>query len=501
MGRTRQGAAARRDPSAAAPPDDEGATVTARPYPPRPTATTTRAARAPGAWPVVGHLPHLLRAPLRFLDSLPAHGDLVEIRLGPRPAFILCHPELAKQVMADGRTFDRIGPLYEGSRAALGNGLATCPHADHRRQRMLMQPAFRAEYLAGYADAMRTEITAVVDRWQPGTVIDVVDEMFALTTTVAVRTLFGSDVADHDIDELRDCLDIFLRGVYLRALLPAVDSVPTPNSRRYTRALATWRAHVTRIIADRRADRQDRHDLLSRLIAARDDDGGAMTEQELHDQVAVLILAGAETTSSALSWTLHLVATHPDAERALHAEVDAVRAGGDATPADLPRLAWTEQVIRESLRLYPPAWVLPRTTTRDVDLAGRRLPAGSTLVFSPYILHRHPDFHPEPNHFRPERHSTTRRDTDPVGSPPWPRSAFVPFGSGPHKCIGDAFALTEATLALASITARWRLRPAGTAAIRPSPRSVLTPRRLPMRLIPRDKYLDTGRDDQEGFAR
>ncbi|MYW04875.1 cytochrome P450 [Streptomyces sp. SID3343] len=468
--------------------------MTAHPQPPRSTATATRAARAPGGWPVVGHLPHLLRAPLSFLGSLPAHGDLVEIRLGPRPAFVLCHPELAKQVMADGRTFDRIGPLYEGSRAALGNGLATCPHADHRRQRLLMQPAFRAEHLAGYADVMRAGIATVVDRWQPGAVVDIVDEMFALTTTVAVRTLFGSDVDDHDIGELRDSLDTFLRGVYVRALLPAVDSVPTPNSRRYARALATWRTHVTRIVADRRAggadqaERTDGHDLLSRLIAARDDDGGAMTERELHDQVAVLILAGAETTSSTLAWTLHLVANHPDAERALHAEVDAVLDGGIATLDDVPRLPWTTKVIRESLRLYPPAWVLPRTTTRDVDLAGRRVRAGSTIVFSPYILHRHPGFHDDPDRFRPERHSTGVGDSDRSAPDPWSRSSFVPFGSGPNKCIGDTFALTETTLALASIAARWRLRPADSRPVRPVPRSVLTPSRLRMRPTPRHAH-------------
>jgi pentalenene oxygenase len=137
-------------------------------------------------------------------------------------------------------------------------------------------------------------------------------------------------------------------------------------------------------------------------------------------------------------------------------------------------------VIRESLRLYPPAWVLPRTTTRDVDLAGRRGPAGSTIVFSPYVLHRHADFHPEPDRFRPDRH-----DTDHGAPNPWSRTSFVPFGSGPNKCIGDTFALTETTLALASVAAHWRLRPAGTAPIRPTPRSVLTPRRLPMRLIRR----------------
>ncbi|MFI6983672.1 cytochrome P450 [Embleya sp. NPDC050154] len=449
-------------------------------HPPRRTTSTARTGRAPGAWPVLGHLPHLLHAPLRFLGSLPAHGELVEIRLGPRPAFVLCHPELARQVMSDGRTFDRVGPLYEGSRAALGNGLATCPHADHRRQRMLMQPAFRSEHLPGYADAMRREIGVALEHWRPGRVLDMVDEMFALTTTVAVRTLFGGGITDRDIAELRDSLDTFLKGVYLRALLPAVDILPTPGARRYTRGLATWRTHVTRIVGERRADDADGGDLLGRLIAARDEAGGALTERELHDQVAVLILAGAETTSSALSWALHLVAAHPEAEAALHAEVDAVLDGRVAGPDDLPRLEWTGRVIREVLRLYPPAWVLPRTSTREIEVAGRRLRAGSTLVFSPYILHRLPEFHPEPERFCPERDQA-----DGFASGAWSRASFVPFGTGPHKCIGDTFALTEATLALASIAGRWRLRPASGTPVRATPRSVLTPSALPMHLIRR----------------
>ncbi|MGC0416970.1 cytochrome P450 [Embleya sp. AB8] len=455
--------------------------------PPRHPMPPGRIGRAPGAWPVAGHLPHLMRAPLRFLGSLPAYGDLVEIRIGSRPTFVLCHPELARQVMSDGHTFDRLGPVYDGSRAAMGNGLATCLHAEHRRQRILLQPAFRTDHLSDYADVMRRDITAMVRRWRPGAVLDMVDEMFALTTTTAVHTLFGSGIGAHDLADLRDNLDVYLRGVYLRVLLPAMDSLPTPGSRRYRRSLAAWQAHVTRIIAERRAagatgaDDTDGRDLLGRLLAARDEAGEPLTEDELRDQVAVLILAGAETTSSALAWSLHLLAAHPEAEAALHAEVDAVLGGRVAEPADLPHLDRTRRVLYEALRLYPPAWALTRTGTRAVEVAGRRLPEGTTFLFSPYILHRHPDFHPDPECFRPDRDFADDAGTE----GPWARSTFVPFGIGPTKCIGDDFAVTEATLALASIASRWRLRPASRSPIRAAPRSLLTPRTLPMRLIRR----------------
>ncbi|WP_255951278.1 cytochrome P450 [Streptomyces odontomachi] len=434
------------------------------------------AARAPGAWPLLGHLPQLCARPLSFLGGLPRYGDLVEVRLGRRRGFVVCRPELARQVLADDRTFDRVGPLHERVRAAMGNGLATCAHADHARQRPMVQPAFRQDRVRAYAPLMRQEIAAVLDGWQDGHVVDVVDEMFSLTTAVAVRTLFSHGLDATSARVLRDSLDVFLRGSYARALLPNLDRLPLPANRRYAAALAHWRAEVSRIIDRHRRAGTDGSDLLSALLAARDEEGRALTEQELHDQVAVLVLAGAETTSATLAWALHLLARAPDERARLHAEADTVLAGRTATWDDVQRLEHTTRVVRETLRLLPPAWLLPRTAVRDTELAGRRIPAGSIVAYSPYVVHRRSDLHQDADRFRPDR---WRRGAD--GATQVPRGSFLAFGSGSTRCLGEGFALTEAVLALASIAARWELVPV-KGKVRAAPRSVLCPRTLPMRL-------------------
>jgi cytochrome P450 len=439
-----------------------------------------RFGRAPGAWPVLGHVVALQRRPLRLLDSLSAYGDLVEVRLGPRPAFVVCHPDLARQVLTDFRGFDRAGLVYDRVRMAMGNGLATAGQQDHRRQRLIMQPAFRHEHLRGYVAVMRQEITAVMSNWQDGQLVDMVDEMFRLTTEVALTALFSSQLGSAEAERLRQAFDVFLRGIYARAVLPVTGRLPTPGNRRYARAVALWRGQVSTLIEGGRQagagrGRQagaGRGDLMSRLLAARDERGQGMSDDELADQVAVLLLAGSETTSAAVAWALHLLSTHPAILAALHAETDAVLGGDVAGWEHLPRLDLTARVVREALRLYPPAWAIPRICVRETSLAGRTLPAGSMVVFSPYVLHRRPDLYPQPHRFDPGRW------LDPAAH----RAAFLPFGAGATKCIGEEFGLAEATLILASITARWNLSPETGTTVSPAARAVLVPRAFPVRL-------------------
>ena len=439
-----------------------------------------RFGRAPGAWPLLGHVVALQRRPLKFLDSLAIHGDLVEIRLGPRRAFMLCHPDLAYRVLTDFRAYDRTGPVYDRVRAAMGNGLATAAHSEHRRQRLAMQPAFRHEHLRGYVDVMRQEVTAAMDAWRDGLAVDVVEEMFKLTTTVALRALFSCSMGSRDADELRESFDVFLRGTYVRAALPILGKLPTPGNRRYDQAIARWRGQVHDLIEGCRRAAADRGDLLSRLLAARG--GQGLTDEELSDQVAVLLLAGGETTSAALVWSLHLLAGHPEVLDALHAEVDAVLGGDVAGWEHLSGLDLTARVVREALRLYPPAWIVIRTCERETRLAGHTLPVGSTLLFSSYVLHRHPDFFPRPHQFDPGRWLDLAGG---AGGGAAHRNYFLPFGAGATKCIGAEFGLVEATLALASICARWKLTPEPGHNASPAARAVLVPRTLPMRLSAR----------------
>jgi cytochrome P450 len=442
-------------------------------------AAALRFGRAPGAWPFLGHAVALLRRPLPLLDSLPAHGDLVEIRLGPRPAFVLCHPDLARRVLTDFRGFDRAGLGYERVRAAMGNGLATAGYQDHRRQRLVMQPAFRHVHLRGYVAVMRQEISVTLDDWPDGGVIDLVEEMFTLTTTVALRTLFSSQLDPDQGERLRRAFDVFLRGIYARAALRLAGRLPTPGNRRYKKAVAYWRSQVGELIDGYRqanAGEEGPDDLMSRLLVARDEQGEGLSATELADQVAVLMLAGGETTSSAVVWSWHLLSGHPDVLAAVRAEADAVLGQDVAGWDHLPRLDLTARVVREALRLYPPGWIIPRVCTGPVTLAGRTLPAGSIVVFSPYVLHRRPDLFPDPHRFDPARWLTPA---------PEHRAAYLPFGAGATRCIGEEFGLAEATLILASIAARWTLTPEPGTNVTPAARAVLVPRAFPVRLSAR----------------
>jgi cytochrome P450 len=450
-----------------------------------------RFGRAPGAWPLLGHFLALQRHPLRFLDTLADCGDLVEIRLGPRRAYMLCDPALAHRVLTDFRAFDRTGMLYDRIRDAMGNGLAAAAYRDHRRQRLIMQPAFRREHLRGYAAVMQHEIAAAMDGWREGACVDMVEEMFKLTTSVALRALFSSQIDPRDAARLQEAFDVFLRSAYARAALPGISKLPLPGNRRYASALTCWRDQVRALIDGYRRDGAQRDDLMSRLLAARDELGTGMTDEELSDQVAVLLLAGGETTSAALAWSMHLLGEHPQVLGAVRAEADAVLGEDAAGWKHLPHLDLTARVVRESLRMYPPAWIITRTVVRKTQLAQRILPAGSIVLFSPYVLHRRPSLYQRPNDFEPDRWLDREQDGD-RSSHAARRGSFLPFGMGATRCIGEEFGTAEATLALASILARWTLTPEAHAAISPAARLVLAPRTLRVRLARRPASVTIG---------
>ena len=432
-------------------------------------------ARVPGSWPVVGHFLRLRRDPLGFLESLPAYGDLAQVRLGPWRAFVACHPDVAHEVLTDFRRFDRTGPVYDTVRQAMGAGLATAGYHDHRRQRLVMQPAFRHEHLRGYVEVMREQVAAATAVWRDGRVLDLTEAMFELTTGVALSALFSSRLDGHEARELRTAFDVFLSGLTSRAVLPGIGGLPTPGNRRYARALRYWRAQVRRLIARYGEPGTGQDDLMSRLLAARDEEGRALSQQELSDQVAVLLLAGGETTSSAVVWAVHLLSTRPDVLAAVRAEADAVLGGRAAGIADLPRLELTGRVVKETLRLYPPGWLTLRTATSNTTLGGHQLAAGSMVLVSPYLLHRREDFHHDAALFEPDRW---------LEGPPATRGAYLPFGAGATKCIGEEFGEAEATVILASLLGRWELTPVG-GQVTCSARLVLSPASFRVRLTAR----------------
>ena len=451
------------------------------------SASSAGIASAPGSWPLLGHFATLRRDPLRFMRSLREHGDLVEIKLASLRFVVVCDPMLAHQVLTDLRTFDRTGVAYDRSRRAMGNGLASATYADHRRQRMIMQPAFHAKHLPGYAAVMRQQTAALLDGWREGEVVDVTEEMFRLTTSISLRALFSAQIDPEDAEKLRVAFEGFLRGTYMQTALPLLGRLPLPANRRYHAGLRQWRAQVHALITRYRNSGGDEQDLMARLLAAHGEEGEGLTDQELSDQVAVLLIAGAETTSAALSWAIYLLCTHPEVLEAVSAEADRVLGGAVADWEQLPQLSLTGRVIQEALRMYPPSWLIPRATTRETRLGERVLPAGTAVLVSQYMLHHDPALFPDPERFDPDRWLAHSPSVPPAVPPTsTARQAYVPFGGGQTKCLGEQFATAEAVLALASILTRWRPNlhdPRAT--LKPDTRIVLLPRRLPVRLTAR----------------
>ncbi|MUN39626.1 cytochrome P450 [Actinomadura litoris] len=435
----------------------------------------------PGSLPLIGHMAALLRDPLGFLRTLPAHGDLVRLRLGPVDAVLVCDPDLILQVLRDDRTFDKGGPVFARLGEAVGDGLATCPHSRHRRQRRLVQPAFHPGRLPGYAEVMTGRIDAVTGSWRDGQILDVLPEMMTISVETTTAMIYSDALPGPVRRATLEDIGTVLAGAFRRMLTPPpLDRLPTPANRRYHRAIADLRATLGGVVDDRRGDDADRGDLLSALLASRDPGGGrGLTDEEIVDQAMTFLIAGTETTAAVLAWTMHLMAGHPDIEDRLHAEVDDVLGDRPATHAVLPELGMTGQIISETLRLLPPAWLFTRTATADTRLGLAGIPKGTTMLCSPYVIHHRADLYPHPERFDPDRWSPERRTA-------LPRGGFLPFGAGARKCIGDRFGLTEATLALATIAARWRLEPLpGQDDARVALAATLRPRELRMRAAAR----------------
>ncbi|WJV50618.1 cytochrome P450 [Streptomyces flavofungini] len=458
----------------------------------------------PGALPGLGHIWPLMRRPIEFLTSLPDHGDLVEIRLGPTPVYVPCHPELLRQTLTDDRTFDKGGKYYDRARAMAGNGVATCAHKDHRRQRRLLQPAFHPSRLEAYATTMEQEVKALTDSWGDAEVVDAYPVLYALALRTVTRTLFSTRVTDEVVADIQRSFDIAFSGFFRQMFMPpALLRLPLPANLRHQRALRNLNAIVDRVLRDATAGQesvpgQDREaagrNVLSVLLASRESaapagtadtgaegaaqggDAAGAADAEIHDQVVTVLAAGSETVASTLTWALYLLSRNPAAQRRLQEEADTVLGGRPARWDDLPHLPHTHRVITETIRLYPPGWLFTRVTTKAVILAGRHLKAGTTVVISPVPVHRNTavfrraaDF--DPDRWLPERTSAL------------PRGAFAGFGTGPRKCVGDGFGVAECALALTAVASHWTVRCAPGADTRPVPLAAFyRPRRLRLEL-------------------
>ena len=399
----------------------------------------------------------IMRHPLESISAdWKRYGEVVRYRLGTIQVFLVVHPDGIKQVLQENHRNYVKSADYQILKRLLGEGLLTSEGPLWLRQRRLMAPMFHRQRIAEFGATMVDSTCKMLDRWRArpsdSGAFDVCNEMMHLTLEIVARVLFKVEIEGdlarrigHDVTVSNERLG----QLDLGTLLPWL---PTSRNREFRAAVQSLDEIIAGMIADHRRSGEDRGDLLSLLLAARDQDTGeAMSDQQVRDEALTLILAGHETTANALAWTWYLLSQNPDVEQKLHAELAEVLGGRAPTVADLPNLRYTSMVIDESMRLYPPAWSVGRSPIADDEILGFHIPKKSNLMLSQWLTHRHPDFWEDPECFDPERFTAER-------SANRPRYAYFPFGGGPRQCIGNIFALTEANLILATIAQKYRLR-------------------------------------------
>lgn len=422
-----------------------------------------------GHW-LSGNLPDFRDARLDFLTHCArTYGDVTALRFAHRRILLVSHPELIEEILvANSRHFIkhfalRLNPLL------LGKGLLTSEGDFWLRQRRLIQPVFVRSRIASYGPAMVAAARHVTGSWQAGERRDIMIEMMSLTLQIAAKTLFDAEVGAETQDVVR-ALQVLQDTFIARfnSTLPPPLWLPTPANLRLRRAVRRLDEILFGFIRQRRAQPGERGDLLSLLLAARDEEGSQMTDRQVRDEAMTLFLAGHETTALALSWTWYLLAQNPEAEAKLAAEVQQVIGDRDPSVEDVSRLKYAEMVALEAMRLYPPAYVIGREAIDDCDIGGYRIARGTTVLMSQWVVHRDPRLFADPERFRPERWAE-----DAIRM--LPKFAYFPFGGGPRLCIGNTFAMMELVLVLAVIAQRFRFRLQPGAPVTAQPTFTLRP--------------------------
>jgi cytochrome P450 len=400
------------------------------------------------------------------------YGDIVFFRFLGVPACFVNRPDYIESVLVTQNNNFVKSKDYRAMRRVLGNGLLLSEGEFWRRQRKLIQPAFHQGRIAAYAEIMAGYTQQMLASWSDGQTLDIHEAMMRLTLGIVAKTLFDADVS-HEAEDVDAALSVlmgkFLRQAGLALLLPVW--VPLPTSQLLKRAVGRLDKVIYSIIERRRASGQMSGDLLSVFLQVQDDEGVGMTDRQLHDEIMTLFLAGHETTANVLSWTWFLLGQNPDVEDKLFEELSRVLGGRIPTPADLPRLIYTDMVMRESMRLYPPVWVIGRRALAPFRLGEYELPADTNVLISQLIMHKDARYFPEPQRFDPDRWSAS----DPRGAS-LPRFAYFPFGGGPRVCIGAGFAMMEAVLLLATIAQQFRIQIAPGQQVSMQPSVTLRPR-------------------------
>ncbi|XXX79857.1 cytochrome P450 [Sorangium sp. So ce134] len=436
-------------------------------------------------YPVVGLLPGLMHdAPSLFLQLARQHpGALVELDLGLIRAYLVTHPDQAQYILNDNwRNFTKEGGMWKPIGRFLGNGLVTASGDEWLRNRRRMQPLFASRQLAGLVDLMVDVVESELPRLErlarTGAAVDMDREMMQLTQRIILATMFGVSITPREADSLGEALFTTFQSLNAKMFLYFLPERLLPGERAFRDAIARIDETILRIVRERRRSREERHDLLSLLLHARDESGSGMDDRQLRDELVTMFVAGNETTAITMTWLFYLLDRHPEIDRKLRAEIDQVVGDRRPTADDLSRMDYAKMVIQEAMRLYPPSWLLPRVAKEDDQICGYPVRAGATVIVSQYVMHHDPASWEAPLAFDPERFTPER-------SASRPRYAFMPFGGGPRQCIGNLFAIMEAQILLAVLLRRLRARLVPGQTVSPQAVTTLRPRHgLKMTLHP-----------------
>lgn len=422
---------------------------------------------------------------LGYLEAAAKVGPVVELQFGPVRLYLLREPaDVARVLVQNAKNYGKDTIGFDALRIFLGNGLLTSEGEFWRRQRRIAQPAFHHRRIEGFAETMVDLADEEIGRIEEGRrsgPVDLAHHMTSLTQRVAGTTLLGAD-PDADVDTVGRCVEVLNRYVdhILMSPIRLPLWIPTPKNRRARWAGRTLDGIVAQMVKRRRAEKVAGDDLLSMLLEARDEETGeGMTDAQLRDEVVTIFLAGHETTANALAWTFYLLSTHSEHQEAARAEVDRVLAGRRPTAADVRNLGTVERIVKESMRLYPPAWFIERSVHEDDVVGGYRLRRGALVGLVPWVTHRLPHLWDDPERFDPDRFLPEREKAR-------PRFAYFPFGGGQRLCIGKAFAMMESVLVVSRMLQRYEIELADGARIEPEPLVTLRPKHgVPVVLRPR----------------
>ncbi len=402
---------------------------------------------------LVGHLIDFGQDPLGFLTKCEhEYGEIVPLRLGLTPACLLSQPDYIEQVFKDRLLFIK-SRGFRALRTLLGEGLFTSEGESWFRQRRLAQPVFHQKRIAGYGESMVANTEQMLNEWQDGETRDIQPDMMRLTLSVVMKSLFNFDVSQKEAKVVAHALDVAMDWFDSKRKQNFIfwEWFPRPENVRYKNAIAQMDKTIYDIIEQRRTSGEEPGDLLSMLMQARDEeDGTQMTDKQLRDEVATLMLAGHETTANTLLWTWMLLSQHPEVQNKLLEELQDVLGSRSPSVADISRLRYTNMVIKEAMRLYPPVALLGREAVQDCQIGDYEVPAGCLIMMSQWVMHRNPRYFEDPEEFKPERWADDLEKQ-------LPRGVYFPFGDGPRICIGKGFALMEAVLLLATIAQKFQL--------------------------------------------